>query len=103
MAHYGSIFRSLLAAFITAFLGLAIGRSAPFEDAYDARDVALAFPEYQPDARTSIALDRMRRVAESLPASLQRARSFVARALTHDNWSADHFDPGRAAVGGATA
>lgn len=59
--------------------------------------IAAAFT-YQPNARESLALDRMAKPVAVLPAARSRFRAFVDSALAHADFSAGHFDPGRMAA-----
>ena len=53
-------------------------------------------PNFQPNAGFSLALDSLLGVIDAeLPISRSRVRAFIDRALTHPDFSADHFDPGR--------
>lgn len=47
------------------------------------------------DAKTSLALDGIRHAVRDAPGALSRLRSYMARALKHDCYTAGYFDPGR--------
>ncbi|RVD44643.1 hypothetical protein EN742_01630 [Mesorhizobium sp. M4A.F.Ca.ET.020.02.1.1] len=47
------------------------------------------------DAKTSLALEGMRRAVRDAPGVLSRMRAYMARALKHDCYTAGYFDPGR--------
>jgi hypothetical protein len=61
-------------------------------DAFDIR-----WPDYHPSPGESLALDVATRteVDARQPGIFSRFAEFVRRALTHDEYSAGHFDPGR--------
>lgn len=47
------------------------------------------------DAKTSLALEGLRRAVRDAPGVLSRMRAYMARALKHDCYTAGYFDPGR--------
>jgi hypothetical protein len=59
--------------------------------------IALAWPAYHPSPGESIALDVAVRaeVDNRQPGIMSRFAEFVRRALTHAEFTAGHFDPGR--------
>lgn len=61
------------------------------------RAIEYVWPTYQPDARTSLALDRLVDAAIQ-PVQRSRFAAFLKRALGHDLFTAGHFDPGRSAA-----
>lgn len=65
------------------------------------RDIAIrladGWPAYHPTPGESIALDAAAReyVDARQPGIMSRFAEFILRALTHDEFTAGHFDPGR--------
>lgn len=57
----------------------------------------IEWPTFKPEASASLALDRMARfgVSLSLPALAARFKSFRDRAMRHEHFDGEHFDPGR--------
>lgn len=47
------------------------------------------------DPRTIFSLDGLSRAVRDAPGALSRMRSYMARALKHDCYTAGYFDPGR--------
>lgn len=56
--------------------------------------IANAFA-YQPSAHQVLGLRRLTHLVEVLPIMRSRFRAFIDRAMTHANFTAGHFDPGR--------
>lgn len=56
------------------------------------------WPEFRPDARTSLELDRLSRDVTDQTVRRSKFVAFIRRALGHDLFTAGHFDPGRAAA-----
>jgi hypothetical protein len=83
--------KSLLCASIAFLVGLLAFAAPPAIAAFS------AWPAYHPSPGVSIALDAAARehVDSRQPGILSRFSEFARRALTHDEFTAGHFDPGR--------
>lgn len=84
--------------FITACLSIALGFASLVHSVQNF-GVALSegWPLYLPPPGESIALDaatRREQVDHRQPGIVSRFVAFIERALTHDDYAADHFDPG---------
>lgn len=61
---------------------------------YPFADAGRMFAElWRPDASMSISLDHFGRTI-AMPGVVARFKSFAARALSHDQFTAGHYDPG---------
>ncbi len=89
--------RFSLAFLFFGLIGSLASAAHSLTDALRSFGTLFDWPDFKPDAMASLALDRIARFGASLslPAIASRFKSFVNRALTHDEWSGDHFDPGR--------
>jgi hypothetical protein len=87
-------FRSMLLAVVSFIVLSAAGIGAIVEHMRLA--AADHWPDWKPDATAALALDRMAHAVDIKPlVALQRAKSFLERALNHPWFTAGHFDPGR--------
>jgi hypothetical protein len=84
--------------FVSACISLLVGLLSL---SLSVRDIAVraaeGWPAYHPSPGESIALDIAARseVDARQPGILARFAEFIRRALTHDEFTAGHFDPGR--------
>ncbi len=90
------LFLGLIGAFTSAIAAAANSIS----DAVRSFGSLIDWPDFKPDAAASLALDRIARFGASLDLAgrMSRFKSFFERALLHDRFDGEHFDPGRAAA-----
>lgn len=90
------IIASMTTAIATAFNAIAETLSS-WSDSIAYNFHAIDWPDFIPSARESIALDVVARetVDHRQPGILARFAEFIRRALTHAEFTAGHFDPGR--------
>lgn len=84
-----------IAWFLSACLSLIFGISTAPADFADR--LTLDWPDFHPSPNESIALDQVARVSvdHRQPGIAARFADFIRRAMSHDDFVAGHFDPGR--------